>query len=316
MNDSATPPPLGEDLFRYILTCGFYAPTPEERERWQPLLSDFLVECGAPDDISAIEERIDEEEGTVLEPFRLSPEDRACALYLARVVFSERYARTRFRLVSRDNLSDEGGLVFTSNFRAYYETRAGKDPKSYRSTAWRTVPAAVRVPDTDETLFLAGEIVPDDAGFAIRLRRKDLRGDPSTRTLPKIAENYSLFALTSSLNSAALDLDAQEKGAYLWLRPTGPEAMIRWLGRIQGGTYLRFIRKDGGGFRYAGFHLGLVPPSEKPITLPICGFRRLHDLNWFDGSVSPSRELFGRYRKLVVDRFRIPKKTEELFFSS
>lgn len=317
MSVIANSPPLGDALFRYILAEAFYSPEPKERDLWQPLLDDFLAECGAPDQIAAIEEQMDSEEGTILEPFRLSKEDRACALYLLRVAFSARYARTRFRVVSRDNLSDRGGLVFTSNFRSYFETRGRTDPRAYRSMAWRMIPRSVRVPSSEGKLFLTGDIVPDDAGFAIRVRRKDLRNDPSSRDRSKIVDYYDINLLTSTDDSSSeLELEAEEKGPYLKLRPTGPEAMIRWLGRIQGGTRLRFRRQFKRAFQFHEFHLVLAPPADKPIPLALCGFPQPEDTHWFDGSVSPSRELFGRYRDLVVDRFRIPKKTEEIFFSS
>ena len=317
MSAIANSPPLGDALFRYILAEAFYSPEPEERDLWQPLLDDFLAECRAPEQTAALEEWIDSEKGTILEPFRLSKEDRACVLYLLRVAFSARYARTRFRVVSRDNLSDQGGLVFTSNFRAYFETRAWKDPYAYRSMAWRMVPRSVRVPSSEEKLFLTGDIVPDDAGFAIRVRRRDLRNEPSSRNRSKIVDHYDITLLNSTDDSSSdLELEAEEKGPYLKLRPPGPEAMIRWLGRIQGGTRLRFRRQLKGAFRFHEFHLVLTPPADQPIPLALCGFPQPEDTHWFNGSVSPSRELFGRYRQLVVDRFFIPQKTAEFFFSS
>jgi hypothetical protein len=85
--------------------------------------------------------------GTAVEPFVLDRRDRYFAVLLARLSLSELAAQTRFRVVSRETLGADGGLMITDNLRAFYIERFARGyrrntPTHFDHFAPRLMPTA------------------------------------------------------------------------------------------------------------------------------------------------------------------------------
>ena len=98
-------------LINLVVAAAFYHPEKTVRARLCSKLEGWLKKLGDRADAEQIRTVLEKNKGTYLEPFVLSKADLDCSVFLARLAFSRTAEQTRFRVVSRDTIGTDGGLV-------------------------------------------------------------------------------------------------------------------------------------------------------------------------------------------------------------
>ena len=250
------------EIFRLVVAAGFYHPDPSTKEHLRALLDTWLQGLTPCHSADTVRTAIATQKGTFLEPFHLSDEDLDCAVFLTRAAFSGASKEQRIRIVSRDTIGTEGGLVLTRNLKSYYVERfpEGKtvgQPKE--SCAF--LPALVPPLGKTGALPTIAELISEDTGFRIRIK---LPGEPDNAVaLGRGYQSHSrIEGVSEDFNRLGLRVEIQRNEVHIL---TGsPEAMIRMMAHMVGEATLTLESKDDKN------HCALVRlsiPEEEPVRL-------------------------------------------------
>lgn len=253
--------------FRLLVMSAFYHPQPAARSLARRFLEEW-AQCLTPSvDPRRVEHLIRSATGTVLEPFVFEEPDVECAVFLARIAFSPHVGATRFRLVSRDNLGRDGGLVLTHSGKAYFIERfIGGSHRIRVSTGWSFAPATF--PGLKRNLAATRPAILSSGpeGFEIRVGGLD--------KVKSYAEAGGfLHGTPTRLRSIGLTL--RGAGKTLTMKPSGPEAMIRVMAHMAAGDRMELGRYDSDTPRWHApretlprLLVALRMPDERPVRLP------------------------------------------------
>lgn len=250
------------EIFRLVVAAGFYHPDPSTKEHLRALLNNWLEGLTPCHSADTVRSAIAAQRGTFLEPFHLSDEDLACAVFLTRAAFSGASKEQRIRIVSRDIIGTEGGLVLTRNLKSYYVERfpEGKtvgQPKE----GWTFHPALVPPLGKTGALPTIAELISEDTGFRIRIK---LPGESdNAAALARGYQSHSrIEGVSEDFNRLGLRVEIKRNEVHIL---TGsPEAMIRMMAHMVGEATLTLESKD------AKHHCALVRlsiPEEEPVRL-------------------------------------------------
>lgn len=198
--DAAVQTRIWNDLYRYLESL---------HPRWS---------------IEAVAEHLSGATGTVLEPFRLSPDGLRVAAYLGALAFSDMGSQSRFRTVSEETIGIDGGLVVTNNLRSYYVERYAfgfrrRSPKA----GWFVAPA--KAPQLHGGNVQRAKLQLTDTGFRLLLPVGPFQqlGDlhlTALHTHVLGSERHEPLAVSLVQNAAI--------SGYIGLATTTPEEMIQW----------------------------------------------------------------------------------------
>jgi hypothetical protein len=213
------------EVFRLALAAGFYHPDPEARGSVRSLLDTWLSDLGNAPGTERISEVISAETGTTIEPFVLTSEDLECAVYLVRAAFSEAGAQTRFRIVSRETIGRNGGLVLTRNLKSFYSERYVHGKRRHQQkVGWSFVPSALPTAGADFPTMISATVSSEDEGFRVVVPVPECRSDPAT--FARQLQKYSgIQGVEGSLSSLGLRVECHDGEVHVL--SGSPESMIR-----------------------------------------------------------------------------------------
>ena len=302
-----SPNNFDSEVFRLVVAAGFYHPDPSTKEHLRALLDTWLAGLTPCHSADTVRTAIAAQKGTFLEPFHLSNEDLACAVFLTRAAFSSASNEQRIRIVSRDTIGTEGGLVLTRNLKSYYVERfpEGKtvgQPKE--SSAF--LPALVPPLGKTGALPTIAELISEDTGFRIRIK---LPGEPDNAVaLGRGYQSHSrIEGVSEDFNRLGLRVEIQRNEVHIL---TGsPEAMIRMMAHMVGEATLTLESKDDKN------HCALVRlsiPEEDPVRLKaVIGGKKGFAI-WMSVSPPAPIELEASHKLAVCSWLPSPREWLEL----
>ncbi len=170
----------------------------------------------------ALRQRLQQEAGTLVEPFSLTPAQIEVALVLARAFFRHSGPGERFRVVSNSSASLSGGLEFSADGGFQYrerlvyglQTNKGESPYFY-APAYR--PAALGACDLTRPTT--------NAWLSFSDRGMELRIAGAGRLLTRSSQSVIRLGPDRDVRKYGLELHTQERN--LVLTATTAEALIR-----------------------------------------------------------------------------------------
>lgn len=264
--------PIHQDLAA-LLWIWLRHPDPDVRQTADALLSELEELAGPRHSISQVVEVLNAEQGTALDPFRLSPDSLQAAARMTRLAFSERYDQRTMRVVPDTTIGVAGGLLIDGQLSTDYFPRSILEGN--RRTPWaswylapRELLEAVR-PSFEVS---QGTIGPDGSSFVI------LRVPvPDGPTLEAVRE--SLPALggagrlgNRTLKSLGLHVSLATDG-QLSVEAASPEAMILVATALGEGTILQMRSHSvNPGFVIAASLPGLLPAEPRALPTLVGSF--------------------------------------------
>ena len=301
-------PSYDSEIFRLAVAAGFYHPDPEARRSLRTVLDAWLKGLGSGPGCDETRSLISLEKGTVVEPFALTEDDLQCAVFLAQTAFSEAVGQTRFRIVSRETIGREGGLVLTSNLKSYYSERYVHGERRHRQqSGWSFVPSALPAAGAICPSMADAAVSSEDEGFRITVSLPECRSDPATFAR-ELQKHSRIEGIQESFSSLGLRVECHEGEVHVL--SGSPESMIRMMACmvdqatlvLEGGSSeseipMTLIRLDipeekpislqamiGSTSAYASWMIGTVPspiPLKKSHQLAISNWLRPHP-RWID----------------------------------
>jgi hypothetical protein len=252
-----------------ILLAARQHPDADLRLRLTACIEDHLSDSGPRYSEAEVAEALGGINGTPIEPFTLSQEDRFLTTPLVRLAFSSRYQRTRFRVVSRDTIGPEGGAVLTNNLRHHYVERYARGRwRQTKKDFWFVAPAEVpplTTPGTPASVALEATCLVSESGVTIYL---DADWPPDNIHSPSVGQGlnrHSRFLPSeSTLQSAGLSVAAT--GRRLTISTRGPEAIFR-LSALMQQRAIMVIDEGGEGGGLGRVFIGLVPLESDEMRL-------------------------------------------------
>ncbi len=246
-------------------------------EQWYAPVCSYLTEiltiCGPTLSPESIERRIREEKGTILEPMHF--EEKGTILepmhfeetdfrvlgLLGALAFSRMAASTRFRIVSRDTLGEDGGLIFLPSGKAYFAPRFGVGNRAPQKkfTGGLAAPAlAARL--TRRTFPSATARFEENSGLQITMEwRRDLELPFGMAFKPKgnahkLSDAQFIQALQQNSSVAGSEKDTFDRlgfqlaygdSATITLTTGSSEAMMRLIALCSQNAILRIAPQKG-----------------------------------------------------------------------
>lgn len=211
-----------------ILASAFYHPENSVRARLLKIVDRWVNNMKPMGSEKTIRTILTNETGTPLEPFILNDEDIEMAVRLAMAAFSKKVYAERFRIVSKETIGFEGGLVITRNFNHYYAERyirgeCHRKPK----TGFTFLPAYTPCSKKSPLVQIGNTqacLETDEEGFVIRLAWPDMtvnRGIAAKR----LQRNSRIPSSDKTFDELGLRVDANDSGFEI--RTGGPESQIK-----------------------------------------------------------------------------------------
>jgi len=243
------------DILALIVAAAFYHPDKKLRGTLQDKLKkQFKIK-------KEIRDLLNNEKGTEIEPFRLTAEDIDCAVALGSIAFSGLGDQTRFRVVSKDTVGPNGGLVITSNLKSFYLKRYNKNrdgrPYGQPKEGWSFIPSFIPKNKEEYNTYL----VPDKEGFTIKTKIPE---SPKSEfaCLGAYRKADAIEGSNASLDKLGLKLEMENW--EMSIRSGSPESTIRLIAYMSKNANL-YLKGDDP--EIADIKIRLDIPQEKKILL-------------------------------------------------
>jgi hypothetical protein len=224
-----------------LLAAAVHHPRREVRHELRRALAEWVNAARPRFTTRQIDITLRNEQGTAIEPFALNRLDRALAAIMARSAFSEQHDQTRFRIVSRETIGSDGGLMITNNLRSYYVERYAYGFRRRSSERFGFIaPAAMPTPEwiADRRRCSALAIV-DDQGIRIRVVGFDAATEMGVQPheiTGAITRHGTIQGLTSLPLSRGFRVEIGKTD--LSIRTLGSEAMLQLAAHMAQGSTL------------------------------------------------------------------------------
>lgn len=304
-----TPPAhVGSMPFALAVTSAFYHRDPLLRTELREMLGSRLTTLGKLPEESRVRDVVEAQNGTDLEPFVLQERDIDCVVLLARAFFSEVVGGTRFRIVSRDSIGADGGLVITNNLASYFVERFAGKPRQrqpLRGLAFvpELIPGDMNVslgPVRFPQWTLPSQIVVADDGIGISVDLPN-RFALSAEGLRAWRQKGGLEGVPETLDSLGLRLECS--AGRLHCRTGSPESMIRFMAHCARGAslFLPAWQESAPGTETPALAIKLVAPTDAPQRL--CAFASgvAKDRAWLTGTGLPACILSANQKLRIMD---------------
>ena len=213
------------EIFRLAVAAGFYHPDLDARRQVREALDSWLARCGGAPDAQILRDVISTEQGTVIEPFKLTADDIACAVFVGQAAFSIAGRQSRFRIVSRDTMGTEGGLVVTDKLNSFYLERYihGKY-RGKQKAGWTFIPTALPAAGEDCPSATAATITSEEDGFRIVVPVPECQDNPAT-----FAREIQICSRINGFKGSLSDLGVRIecRNGEIHVLSGSPESMIR-----------------------------------------------------------------------------------------
>jgi hypothetical protein len=242
--------------------------------------------------------------GSEVAPFQLSDTGLEAAVLVARMLFSQRFMCTRFRIASEDSLADNYGVVLTNRLGHFVQgRRLGALPGRGAAGMAVLVPGALAhvgesLAVARQTRMLPASVILTDRGPIVRVTTTLWDGAPKTRATEASgvhgAKNLAELGLTVSVERAAISVSARS-----------PEAIIR-LSALQAGRRLLMLNSgEEGSDRTEAptivVRLEPFTPGSESVPLKALTAWRLPQLkSWLRFYRVPAKDLPSEMRRLIL----------------
>ena len=268
-------------------------PDPDVRRMADALISE-LEELARPRySDSQIVEVLSAEQGTALDPFRLSPDSLKAAARMTRLAFSERYDQRTMRVVPDTTIGVAGGLLIDRQLSTDYFPRSILEGDRRTPWAsWYLAPRELLEAVRPSLEISQGTIGPDGSSFVV-LRVLV----PAGPTLEAVRESLPALAGAGrlgdrTLKSLGLHVSLATDG-HLSVEAASAEAMILVTAALGQGTLLE-IRSDSvmPGFVIAASLPRSLPAEPRALATLVGSFAQPNPpAAPCDIQVTPSQEL-------------------------
>lgn len=258
-------PEYESEVFRLAVTAAFYHPDLQARTKLRRQCDDLLNQLGETPAEEEVRALIASEKGTTIEPFSITAEDLECAVFLARMAFSGSGGQTRFRIVSRETLGGDGGLVLTQNLKSYYVERyVHAKHRALPTVGWSFVPSLIPTGPIGCASRAGATLYSEDQGFRVVV------------PLPECASNAAVFArqfqqhggiqgVRESFSQLGLRVECRDGAVHLL--SGSPESMIRIMAHMVEETTLT-LKGAADEEDIPNILMRLRMPEDEPVTLP------------------------------------------------
>ena len=259
------------DLLALTVASAYYHPNTEFRETLQKRLEGvFKIK-------EEIKDLLLKENGSELEPFSLTDEDTNCVSLLCSMAFSKLGRQTRFRVVSRQTLGSDGGLVITSNLKSFYLKRynknSGGNPYGQPKDSWSFVPSLIPKRKSEYKTHL----IPDKDGFIIKSKIPE---SPKGVFACQSSYRQNGHIENSKISLEKLGLKLEINNWEMSIRSGSPESMIRLMAYMSKGAKL-YLKGDDP--EIPNIRIKLEVPQDKRITLESTISSTPSYCNWLGG---------------------------------
>ena len=251
-----------------VITAGFYHPDASIRARLRVRLDEWLEKLGPRADSNELRDIIQTQKGTAIEPFELEEVDIDCAVFLAQAAFSKVINMKRFRIVSRETIGSEGGLVITSNLKSYYSERFahGKNRNKQRAGV-QFVPSLIPATQRKKNLLKQrGEslLSAEDEGFRIDIQLSET-SSPSYLLARDYQRHSRIIGVKDSFDQ--LGLRVEFSSGRLQVLSGSPESMIRLMAHMVEQRTLQLNGESDVHDEIPSILVALDVPGEKAVKL-------------------------------------------------
>lgn len=266
-------------IFNLAVAAAFYHPKRSVMQSLRAKLDAWVTGLGDQLNEEKARQVLDATKGTAIEPFTLSPEDVECAVFLARMAFSKTFGQTRLRIVSRDTIGKEGGLILTNNGAGYFVERyihgngTGLPKKS-----WVFFPALVPAHRPVATWAKGACLISDSDGFRIVLTMPKSAKEPGA-ILSHYLRHSRIEGAGSSFPQLGLRLEHVDK--KLHILSGSPESMIRVMAFMANNSRVT-LQGDENDPEIPCVMLGLAAPEDDPVDLPAISSSTASFACWMD----------------------------------
>ena len=309
----ASPSDYNTEVFRLSLAAGFYHPDPDARRSIRTLLDKWLEKLKPSNDENEIEAIISHEKGTAIEPFVITAEDLECSIFLARAAFSELGGQTRFRIVSRETIGRQGGLVMTNNLRSFYSERYVKGKHCHQQqTGWAFIPSAISSTRAELPNLVDVKISSEHEGFRILAPIPECRNDPALFAR-KLQKNSFIEGVSDSISSLGLRIECHDGKVHVM---TGsPESMIRMMAHMTRNSTLVLKGEDSDqNMPVTLIRLGL--PEDDPLQTRALIGSTSNYVAWMIGHITLPLELEEKHKLIISSSVRPHREWIEKVFTT
>lgn len=260
-------PSSDPDANSLILTSAFYHPDENLRKALRQSVADWvdkLCPHFTEDDIRNV---ILQEKGTILEPFRIDGNDLEMAVTLAMAAFSKKVDQKRCRIVSRETIGSEGGLVITSRLKTYFAERYQQGKYKRKPRAGFTFLPAWLPASGDHKMFQmmksTATLYVDEDGFTIRVPWPHYTVEAGE--LARDLQIHSRISRTSdSFDQLGLRVETERNSVMV--RTGSPEAQIKLMANMMNGETI-ILSTDSDSVGKLNAFIVLYMPEEDELPL-------------------------------------------------
>ena len=211
------------------------------------------------------------QEGTAIEPFVLNEQDLELAELLIQYAFSELGNQTRFRVVSRETLGAEGGVMLTDNLHGYYIERYARGFRTKTPAEFGFI-APAEMPDSDDPQAQGQPVSAmcrfEETGLSITVSGVNwaaATGLSAWETMRLLQQNSHVFA--ADIPFTQLGLRIAFEGDAVRIRTGSPESLLRVSAHMMQRSALVLTPERTG--PRARVFVRLLPPGEDTMALPV-----------------------------------------------
>ena len=255
---------LESDFLKLLVAAAFYHNLPEDRAPLRDALEQWLGKQTNVMDAGAIRNCITSEQGTALEPFKLTEKDIDCSVLLAQIAFCDAVGETRLTLVSRETIGERGGLVLSNNLKSFYSERYiyGKNHLEQKS-GWRFIPNNLKGLGDFGALSSKAQIHFGKDGFIISCPIPKNGESDLSEVLRLYQKHARIDGNAASFSDLGLRVESS-KGA-ITIQTGSPESIIRLMPALIEEKLL--ILKTEETERFPIIMLRLVMPEEETLAM-------------------------------------------------
>lgn len=221
-----------------------------------------------------IENKLNAETGTFIEPFRLYAEDVRIAVFLVRLALSDGSPASRFRIGSADAVGNSGGLVITRSGASFYSERHALGRNHLINSNMRFFAPEISVAGprgSQNKEQISANMRSDENGLYLDLPAEPLQsiGWMSAKSEHHLKSLVAPLLKNSVIGPkllplAALKVDISASNDGVCIAVTKPEALIRFSGYIVQGDLVQL--KANNNFEIA-VELPKTAEGPAPITI-------------------------------------------------
>ena len=260
-----------EDEIPLILCAAVHHPDSSVRGRIRNAVAEWLSRAGPRFSRERISSFLRSRRGTPLEPFELNEQDLELAEILTQYAFSNIGGQTRFRVVSRETIGTDGGVMLTDNLHGYYIERYVHGFRTKTPTDFGFV-APAEMPGSEDfqkhRLALGAVCRLEETGLSITLSGVNWSAETQLAmwdVTSRLQRNSHVSALTIPFTQLGLRVEIESDAVRI--RTGGPEALLRMSAHMMQRSTL-VLSSEQAGPRTRAF-IRLEPPGEDVLVLPV-----------------------------------------------